>query len=280
MVKAYRPETLKEALEILSQNDCSVIAGGTDLMVQRARGGGVLPAFEKPLLFIGHLKELQTVYKKDNIIHIGAGAIQTDLIRNSQIPDIFKKIIGEMAAPPTRNMASLGGNICNASPAGDSLPYLYAMDAEVVLVSRNNKRSMPIGQFITGPKKTDLKQGELLTEIRFEDRKYDNEKYVKIGQRKGMSLTKVSFLGMANIANGAISDIRIAWGSVAPLIVREKQIENSVTGKSLNEVRAMCEGLIERYKPMITPIDDARSSAKYRKNTALNLLKDYIENLK
>lgn len=102
-------------------------------MVQRARGSAVLPGFDLPLLFIAHLEELQKIYQDEEGIHIGAAAILTDMMEHELIPDILKEMIGQMASPPTRNMATIAGNICNASPAGDTLPYLYAVNAKVRL---------------------------------------------------------------------------------------------------------------------------------------------------
>jgi len=206
MVNSLRPETLSEALEILSKNHCTVIAGGTDLMVQKARGFSIKPEFAKPLIFIEHLDELNHISLENGEIHIGACAILTDLIQSNLIPDTFKEVIGQMASPPTRNLATIGGNIVNASPAGDTLPYLYAVDAKIELKSVNDTRLIPINEFITAPKTTILKEDELLTNIIIPNKEYDITIYRKLGQRKGMSLTKAAFHGMADISNEKISD--------------------------------------------------------------------------
>jgi CO/xanthine dehydrogenase FAD-binding subunit len=117
----------------------------------------------------------------------------------------------------------------------------------------------------------------MLMKIIIPDKIFDLNIYEKIGQRKGMSLTKVSFLGMADISNERIGDLRISWGSVAPLVVRDQNTENELVGKSIKEIKEMGESLIKRYEPLITPIDDARSSALYRKITSLNLLRKFIK---
>jgi len=276
MVKGFRPETLKEALKLRAQYDCLPIAGGTDLMVQKARGFALKPDFRKPLLFIGHLPELQRLEVINRQIHIGAGVILTDLLNSETIPDIFKEILALMASPPSRNLASIGGNICNASPAGDTLPYLYAMDAQVVLQSTDGERIIPIAGFITGPKQTDLKNSELLTKIIIPQTEFDINMYRKIGQRKGMSLTKAAFLGLANVADGKIQDIRIAFGSVAPTVVRSGEIEQSIVGKSTKDIVKNISEISRQYAALIRPIDDARSSAAYRKKVSLRLLEEFF----
>ena len=279
MVKGIRPANIKEALAFLSQEPRTIMAGGTDLMVQKARGFALPPGFDKPLLFIDHLVELKKIYKKDGQIHIGAGAILTDMLYNKNIPGIFKEIVIQMASPPTRNMASIGGNLCNASPAGDTLPYLYAVDAEVILESLNETRCIKIEEFIVAPKKTCIRPDELLTDIIIPEKEYTINSYRKLGQRKGMSLTKASFLGMADIDNNIIKDIRIALGSVAPFIVRSKKIENQMVGKEIETVKKTTENILEKYGSLIKPIDDARSTAGYRKKVSLRLINDFITNL-
>lgn len=279
MVKGYRPGTLQEALELLAQETCTVMAGGTDLMVQRARGFSLRPKLDRPLVFIEQLKELKQIYKKDETLHIGPCVTLTDLLGHPHIPEIFKQMIGRMASPPTRNMATLGGNICNASPAGDTLPWFYAMNAEVKLQSSAAERTVPIDAFISGPKKTILGNNEILADIIIPDETFEINMYRKLGQRKGMSLTKASFLGLAMITGSTVTDIRIALGSVAPRIVRSPEIERTLKGKSINDIRSSAGEISQRYQPLITPIDDARSTAKYRKEASLNLIRHFLENM-
>lgn len=278
MVEAYRPETLSEALEILAENSCTIMAGGTDLMVQKARGFALQPKYDLPLLFISHLDELQNITIEDNEIHIGAGAVLTDIMNSYLIPDTFKEVIGQMASPPTRNLATIGGNLVNASPAGDALPYLYAVKATVELQSAGNSRILPINDFITAPKTTILQTDELLTNIIIPNREFDINIYRKLGQRKGMSLTKAAFHGLADIIDEKITDIRMALGSVAPTVVRSEQIEKMIVGKTVNEIPAAIPSILEKYAELIKPIDDARSTAKYRKVVCLRMIEDFLRN--
>lgn len=275
MVDAYRPENITEAVRILSEHTCTVTAGGTDLMVHREQGCG----FTFPLLFIDHLEELTKIYRQHNAIHIGAAVRFSDMETHPDIPDILKEIIGQIACPPTRNMATLGGNICNASPAADTLPYLYAVNADAVIRDKENTSIIPVREFITGVKKTQLKKNELLTEIIIPDKEFGINVYRKIGQRKGMSLSKAAFLGMADKPHDVIRDIRISLASVAPTVVFSTEIEKQMINKNSKEINAMKNRVLDQYAVLIKPIDDARSTAEYRKQVSLYLIKNFLEKL-
>ena len=150
MVDTFKPRSLREAVEILSdiqtdsmsdsKSDSSAIpiAGGTDLMVQKRRWGGLVPGFDHPVLLIGHLEELNGVSNSKNEIRIGSCSTYTALLSHAAVPEMLKLCISQIASPAIRTRGTIGGNICNASPAGDTLPVLYALDASVIL-SRDNK---------------------------------------------------------------------------------------------------------------------------------------------
>ncbi len=276
MVKAYHPETLSAALEILTEKPCTIMAGGTDLMVQKARGFAIQPEFTQPLLFINHLEELQRITIEDGEIHIGACVILTDMLFSHLIADTFKEVIVQMASPPTRNLATIGGNLCNASPAGDTLPYLYAVDAKVELQKAESSRIVSIDEFITAPKTTVLTVDELLTSIIIPNKEFDVNVYRKLGQRKGMSLTKAAFHGLANIDDNKVTDIRMALGSVAPTVVRSAKIEQQIVGSAINDMGQIVPNILSQYEKLIKPIDDARSTAKYRKEVSLRMIEDFL----
>jgi CO/xanthine dehydrogenase FAD-binding subunit len=279
MVDGFRPRDLGEALDILSRQACTVIAGGTDIMVQRQRGAGVLPDFRLPLLFIDHLGELQRIYRKDGEIRIGAAVRLSDMTEHPLIPPVLKTITGRIACPPTRHMATPGGNICNASPAGDTLPYLYAADAKLLLRSAGGERAVAVQDFITGVRRTQIREDELLTEIMIPQRRFTVNVYRKVGQRRGMSLSKLSFLGMADMRKDTLSSIRIALGAVAPVVVRDAAAEKMMEGKDRRELGEMRERILRRYGERIRPVDDARSTAAYRKHVALALTGDFLQQL-
>ncbi len=274
---AYKPQNLIEALSIRAWEDVIVFAGGTDLMVKKKNWSGLPPAFEKPVLFIAHLQELKKIRACENCISIGASCTLTELLENELVPEILKESISNMASPAVRNVATIGGNICNASPAGDTLPFLYAIDATVVLKTISGERYLPIKEFILGPAQTAIGKKELLTEIRIPHEGFNVWTYRKVGTRKAMALSKLSFLGMAKINNNAIVDVRVAFGAVAPTVVRSRDIEKEVIHIPRQHICKTIPEILEKYSRLIKPIDDQRSTAEYRKTVSLRLLEDFLK---
>ncbi len=265
------PVDLKDALNILKDRNLIPFAGGTDLMVKYR-----FDKPEKPFIFIGDLKELRYIKKEGSVVRIGASIRYNELLESKIIPVVFKDIIKNIGSPSIRNMGTIGGNICNASPAADTLPFLYAMDAEVVVSSFENEKIISIFDFIKGPKETILMKNELLKEVRFKLEKFNKYYYRKIGLRNANSLSKVSFFGCAKIIEGKIEDIRIAFGAVSPIVVRDRKIEEMFIGNDRKVLDKIKKDIIERYSEIIRPIDDQRSTKEYRKEIALRLLEDFI----
>lgn len=278
MRTAYHPRSLSEALEIRANEKVKPIAGGTDLMVQHRREGGVAPGFSDPLLFLYQIPEIKKVTANKNILTIGSGVLLSQLTNDTQVPNLLRETAQQMAAVTTRNVATIGGNICNASPAADILPCLYLFNGEVVLQNRQKQRTLPIAEFITSPGNTLLQDDELLVEIRFPVEDFDVEKYRKIGTRKAMALSKISFAAAARCKGNMLSDIRISFGAVAPTVVRSLPAERLLINKTKPEIEKQLPGFIKEYEEAINPIDDARSNKKYRKQVSLELIKDFIEN--
>lgn len=277
MSKGYTPETLEKALEIMSANKVIPIAGGTDLMVQHRREGGISPRFEEPLLFLDKIDRLKHIDSNPEQLVIGSGVLLKDLIDDNRIPNVLRETARQMAAVTTRNVATIGGNISNASPAADTLPFLYAANASIVLQSSENVREMPIEDFVTGPGQSCRKSDELLIEIRIPRESFDVEYYRKVGTRKAMALSKISFAGMASFTDGKLSDIRIALGAVAPKIVRQNDLENRLKGLSQKEIEELLPEIRKGYAKHIQPIDDARSTKEYRKSVSLDMIQAFIE---
>lgn len=277
MVKRLNPSTLEEALKMKKDFTNAVIyAGGSDLMVVK-----------KPLqeiLFINALKELKKVEEFDSYISIGAASTYYDLIENSFIPNLLKNVMKEIASPAIRNMATIGGNICNASPAGDSLPALYLFEAKLVLASldENNQmreRIVPIEDFILGIRKIDLKSNEVLTRILLPKEKINETTkmgYKKVGARKAQAISKLQFIAVINIENEIITHFRVAYGSVGITVIRRKDIESHYIGISQKELLSKVPEILAAYEEFIQPIDDQRSTAIYRKKVCLNLLGDFL----
>lgn len=276
MVNRYSPSTFKEALKILNEKDVIIYAGGTDLMVRYKNISSLLPKFDKDLLYMENLKELKEINESSSEIRIGAACKLSYLLQSDCIPQILKQAIKNIASPAIRNMGTIGGNICNASPAGDTLPVLYALDAKVKISSINNSKETEIKDFILGPKKTILKNNEILESIIIPKIPFNKIYYQKVGARKASAISKVSFVALAEIEKEKIKDLRIAIGSVGPSVVRVKQGEDSLIGKNIKDINNLINHVEEIYSKKITPIDDQRSTANYRKNVALRLIKYFL----
>ncbi len=277
MVKVFMPQSLKEALRIRKEEKAIPFAGGTDLMVKRGRLRGLAPYFEKPVLFLHKVKELTGVKFEEGRLIIGALSTLSEILENRDITLILKYAIAEIASPAIRNLATIGGNICNASPAGDTLPPLYVMNARVVLSSFTSEREMKIMDFIKGPGSTDLKEEELLKEIIIPVEFFNIVFYRKVGTRKANSLSKVSFAGVARLDDGIIKDIRISFGAVAPTPLRAPEIEEEIIGKNKVKIIAKIPDILEKYARIIRPIDDQRSTARYRKTISLKILEYFLK---
>ena len=276
MVKHYIPQTLKEALEVLNAHDCYIMAGGTDLMVVKHQRSGLIPNFDKDVCYIANLEELQYIFENEKGVHIGAGTKFSDIEENELVPEIIKQIIHELASPNIRNMATMAGNIANASPAGDSIVGLYLLDAELELVNINGSRMMPIKDFIFGVRKIHREKNELIKEIFIPHHDDLNTYWRKVGSRAAESISKITFAGGYEVENGKVKDLRMAFGSVSITCVRDRKVEEKYIGMSVEELHNHVEDVLADMGKFVTPITDQRSTKEYRYKVAMNILKDFI----
>ena len=280
MINHFVPTTLKEALKILNEHDCYIMAGGTDLMVQKHRSSGLLPNFDKDILYVMNIKELDYIkVDSEGNLRIGAMNRYCELINSSLVPDIFKTVFKEIASPNIRNMATLVGNIANASPAGDSIVPLNLFNAKVVLQSVKGTRELLVEDFIQGVRKIDRQPNELITEVIIPNADL-NLYYRKVGSRRAETITKVSMMGGYKVEGGKVKDLRICFGSISTKVVRNHFIEEKYTGISTNELRARIDDILNEYDHEIRPITDQRSTEEYRKKVAKNLLRDFLKHVK
>ncbi len=279
MVNAYIPFNFKEALEIKNLKNTFVFAGGTDLSVKHRPWSGTNLDFSKDIIFIGHLSELHEIKIANDDIFIGSCATYAEILNNKSIPKYIKLPLYNIGSPSIRNIGTLGGNICNSSPAGDSLPMLYALDAELELCSIYRNRTVKIIDFITGPKENILKDNEILKNIKIPLQNFNSIYYKKIGQRKSNTITKTSIYALAVTDESHIKDVRIAFGAVSPTPVRSIQIESQISGIKKSDLTGLLDNIISQYEILINPIDDIRSTKEYRKKVSINLLKDFLLNL-
>ncbi|WP_025820548.1 FAD binding domain-containing protein [Shewanella marina] len=279
MVAIYRPTQLADALAVLTNETCTVFAGGTDLMVRHRVRPNIVADFSQPVMFIDAITELGQIQTlADGTLRIGAAVTLAQLIAHPLIPDLLKQSAAKIAAPALRNRATLVGNVCNASPAADTLPILYLLDAKVQLQSCQGERTMALTQFILGPGQTPIDGCELLTWLEIPPQQFTQTFYHKVGTRAANALTKVSVVAAAQVVDEHVLDWRIAFGAVAPTVVRSPSLEQLVVGLNVSQLQQthFITQLQQQYAELIVPIDDQRSTAKYRKQVALNLLKRWL----
>ena len=269
------PLELDEALETMAREpgEWKPFAGGTDLMVLLEQGK--LP--HKKFLSVARLKELRGFALTDDHLTLGAmityRQVQTTAVLQQEFP-LLCRAAYETGGIATQNRGTLAGNIANASPAADSPPALLVYDAELELVSANGARWVPYASFHLGYKKMDMRPDELIRNIRLpRTKKYWRQHYRKVGTRRAQAISKVCFAGAAQVDEGEVSDVRIALGSVAPVVLRCRKTEALVRGRVSTEmVRAACNELARE----IQPIDDFRSTARYRTRVAQKLLEEFL----
>jgi CO/xanthine dehydrogenase FAD-binding subunit len=258
------------------------IAGGTDVMVQYA--AGKLPA--RKLISIWNLPELRAIEISPEEIRIGAGCSYTELREHNVIVQEFPLLAcaarwtGGIA---NQNRGTLGGNIVNASPAADSLPALMVYEAELILVSRRGERRVPYVDFHTDYKKMKLAPEELIRAICL-GRRFSNYLHYarKVGARDAQAISKVCVAALGRLRGGVtgsvIDDVRIALGSVAPVPLRLREVERFAKGKPVEPE------LVQLTRKMtsaaIQPIDDIRSTARYRSAVAGNLVAEFLQQLR
>ncbi|TWD93241.1 CO/xanthine dehydrogenase FAD-binding subunit [Neobacillus bataviensis] len=277
-ITAYRFDRLDQTLSQLNREDCAIIAGGTDVMVLHKSRRGVPPNIPNPIIFIDHLSELKRVYQNQTDLHIGACCTYSDLLDDPLIPLPLKNAIKTIAAPAIRNRGTLGGNICNASPAGDTLPLLYVYNAKLLLRSVNGDRVVAISDFIQGPRRVGRHPNEILAEIILPSVFEEGAHVVfeKVGNRNADAIAKVGFAGYIRLNGPRIDDVRFAFGAVGPTMVRSINIEKKLVGKSIPLADADIAQVVAAFDKIIKPIDDQRSTATYRKTVALNLLRYFL----
>jgi len=284
-VRAYLPDyelkspgSLAEALSLLSDEPgvWRPFAGGTDLMVLFEAGR----LAHKKFINIWNLPELRGVEVTPEHVTLGALTTYTEVQASEVLRKEFPMLCraaSETGGLAIQNRGTLGGNIANASPAGDSPPALLVYDAELELVSTEGARWLPYEGFHTGYKQMLMRPDELIKSIRLPRpagpwRHY----YRKVGTRKAQAISKICFAGVAQLEGERIADVRIALGSVAPVVVRCARTEDVLKGREIDEetVGAARAELARE----ISPIDDIRSTANYRLQVALNVLEDFLTN--
>ncbi len=278
-METYNPVTLEDALVLRECYGPIPLAGGTDLMVQHRRSSGLTPHFGKAVLLLGGIEELKSVDVHNGELSVGSCVTLARILSFDACPPVLRQAIILLASPGIRNLATLGGNICNASPAGDTLPVLYALDARLEISSIEKRYQLAIDDFILGPGKTRLSKGELVTRVIIPESNFSTTLYRKVGTRRANALSKAAFIGLGDVENGSIRDFRIAFGAVAPTVVRDRKFERRFLGGPVGALSRHLKEITRHYTGLIRPIDDQRSDKVYRKTVCLRLLSRFIRTL-
>jgi xanthine dehydrogenase FAD-binding subunit len=232
------PETVEAAVEMLQANaGLRVIAGGTDVLIRIQHGGDGW----SQLLSLRNIKALETIsLREDGTIVIGATApfakIFLDPIIRKHLPSLAEAAVS-MGGPQIRNVATIGGNICNGAVSGDSASTLFALDALLKLESRDSERIIPIHEFYAGPGKVHLQPGELLTAILIPRDSYQGTggHYIKFAMRKAMDIATLGVSVVCRVRDGAFQDLRIGLGVAAPVPIRCAEAEAYARGRQVTE---------------------------------------------
>jgi xanthine dehydrogenase FAD-binding subunit len=276
VVETFRPTSLEEALEIRSKHRAVPFAGGTDLMVKLRRGAGVLPGFERPALFLDRCAELAELRADDRALEIGAMVTLARLAEDPLVPRPLAEVARSMAGPGIRSVATAGGNVCNASPAADLLPYLCAHNARARLIAKTSRRTLPVEELVSGPGATVIGPDELLAALIVPAWSPTVSFWRKAGTRRANALTKVSLFACADTDGTTVHRARFALGAVAPTVVRLREVERMLEGAAVAELAAIARGAVDACAAAVRPIDDQRSTADYRRAVACELVRHFI----
>ncbi|PAV29755.1 hypothetical protein CIL05_10335 [Virgibacillus profundi] len=273
-IDMFSPSSVEECLYFLRDQDrpSRILAGGTDAVV-RMKDGAWLPDI---WININQLNALRYIRLENNGIHIGPLTSHTDIVKSELLQEKADVLVGaskEVGAIQLQNMGTIGGNLGTASPAGDTIPALFVLDAQIELSSFNEKRVVPINEFFTGPGKTLQKQDEMITNIIIHPQAANEIGiFEKLGPRKAQSISIVNVaisLKMGSNPRECL-DGKIAFGSVGPTIIRSKKCEKMLSLGPLDDIAI--QDISGAAWKEVMPISDVRASAKYRRSMASALL--------
>jgi len=251
-INYFRASTLEEALELISKLEgVKVLAGGSDLLIDLK-----IKRYEvKNVVDISGIKELNYIEDRGDHVAVGAATKLQDIVESPIIAakaPVLAEAVNEMASWQVRNVATIGGNICNASPAADTAPPLLVLNAKLHLVSLEGEREVPITEFFLGPRKTVLRKGELLKEIVVPYERGAGASFIKLGRRNAFTLSVVAVATLVKVRNGIFDDVRVALNSVAPKPVRATSVEKFLKNREINMKRRAPSACCRTYHRSVT----------------------------
>ncbi len=276
----YRPTTIEDALSSLSSSTAAIIAAGcTDLFPLTSA-----PQMTGHVLDVTGIRDMRGITDMGDVRRIGGATTWTDIIRADLPPsyDMLKLAAREIGSIQIQNVGTIAGNLCNASPAADSIPCLLALDASVELTSTAGRRQMLLSEFLLGPRKTMRQPDEIMTAIIIpKSSEAGISSFRKLGTRKYLIISIVMAAARIDITDNHITQAALSLGSCSPVAVRLNKVEQALIGTSLDDVsRLTAADLVAAtdVEAVINPIDDVRGSANYRIQAATTLLYEAIDN--
>jgi carbon-monoxide dehydrogenase medium subunit len=262
-----KPESIDEALALLNDNQdgkCRIYAGGTDVITKLKQRLIDTPEVLIDLKGIPGLDYID--YDEKNGLRIGALATIHSVAQSALVREKFtllSQAAESIASNQIQNRGTIAGNICNAVPSADSAPALLTLEANLLCVSKNGERTIPIDKFFTGPNEMALRSDELLKEIQVPDMpKHSHGVYIKLSPRRKMDLAVVGVAAIVSKVNGLFEEIRIGLGAVAPTPIRAKKAEAMLNGEKVADELILKAAQVASEESK--PIDDHRASARYR----------------
>lgn len=272
-ITCYIPKTLDEALRIRSEVSCITLAGGSDLYVSHKKTVGLTPEFEKPVMIIRNLPELQNIHlNEDGEVCIGSCCTSAQIAESPLCPWHLRMAASRMGAVGLRNSATIGGNIANASPKGDTPGALYLLDAKVVLSSVRGERTMPVSSFIRGFRDIDLEDDEIITQIivPFSEKDFDYVFWHKVGTRKANAISKITLSQAIRFDGEIVADYRLSATSTGQKTNRSREVESIIIGKKLDD--KLIEDVIEAFDKVISP----RAMPLFRRESTRRMIRRFL----
>jgi CO/xanthine dehydrogenase FAD-binding subunit len=285
MLQYHRPETIEEALSLLKDTSAAAIpySGGTDVLPRWSRGLAPKP---EAIVDLKHVRDLRGISGENGEIRIGACMLMSEIAGDSMIQEalpVLAEAANRIACPQIRNRATLGGNLCNASPAADGAIPLILADAVLEVASLEGEgaamRDISIHDFFQGPGSTALAPGEILVRIRFTPMTPDSfAAWDKFGTRPSMEIAVASVGVGLRLEGGKVTHARVGYGSVAPIPLRGRKAEAALEGNPLDgDTIEKCAAMAGEE---ISPITDVRASEAYRREIVRVMLRRMLERAK
>lgn len=270
----YIPGSLDEALEIKSKHDVVVLAGGSDLMVSNKRTLGLTPRFDKPVMIVRNLPELKRIYLNEKgECCIGAGCTSAQIAESTMCPWHLRQAASRMGAVALRNSATIGGNIANASPKGDTPGPLYLLDARVKLRSVSGEREVLVSDFIVKFRTIDLRPDEMITEVivPYSEDDFDYIFWHKVGTRKANAISKITLSQAIRFNDdGTVADYRVSATATGAKTNRSRDVESLVIGKRLTP--QLIEDVVAGFDGVISP----RAMPEFRREATRRMIRRFL----